>query len=307
VGCQFHLARPGNDPGCDPGSFLFALYKGGESPQILNAAVGAAAHKHIIDRLSQHRLSRPESHVVQGFQKGRQVRSRIGLLLRNPPINARTQSGIGTPGDHGHDVGRIKTVLRIKHGILIGGKGPPIRKRLLPGLPFRGKLPSFYIGKGCLIGSNQSTAGPAFNTEVTEGHPSLHGKAAHRLPGIFNEMACSSASGYLRNDIQCNILGRHPLAQHSVDSDTHPLRSWLQNALAGQNHFHLRGAYPKGHRPESPMGTGMTVATDNGHPRLRKPQLRPNHMDDAMPWMIQPVEGNPMIFTVLRQHVHLVT
>ena len=63
----------------------------------------------------------------------------------------------------------------------------------------------------------------------------------------------------------------------------------LEDALGGQDHFHLAGAYSKGHASESTMGGCVTVPAYHGHSGLGDPKLGTDYMDDPLIGMIQTI------------------
>jgi serine/threonine protein kinase len=54
--------------------------------------------------------------------------------------------------------------------------------------------------------------------------------------------------------------------------------------------LHLAGADAESQGPEGAVRRGVAVAADHGHARLRGPQLRPDHMHDALMRALQPVQ-----------------
>ncbi len=156
-----------------------------------------------------------------------------------------------------------------------------------------------------MVGSNEPASRAAFNAHIADRHPSFHGKTPDGRTGVFNKIPRPSAGCNFGDDVQDHILGRDPLSEITFNIDPHPFGFWLKNTLGGQNHFHFAGPNSKGHAAESPVRRSVTVAADNGHPRLRDPQLGANDVHNALEGMIQPVKGNPVFLTVLSELVDL--
>ena len=63
--------------------------------------------------------------------------------------------------------------------------------------------------------------------------------------------------------------------------DLERLRLALEQRLRGQDHLDLARPDAERQRPEGAVRGGVGVAADDGHARLRQPQLRPDDVDDA--------------------------
>ena len=61
------------------------------------------------------------------------------------------------------DIGGVEMRLFVVFGAGIGGQGPPIGDRLLPGGALRRKGPAHHIGDGFLIGRDEPGAGTGFD------------------------------------------------------------------------------------------------------------------------------------------------
>src|SRR5437879_13038066 len=64
--------------------------------------------------------------------------------------------------------------------------------------------------------------------------------------------------------------------------DQHRLRHALRQRLRCQNMLDLRSANTEGQRAERAVSTSVAIAADDSHARLREPQLRANHMHNAL-------------------------
>lgn len=63
---------------------------------------------------------------------------------------------------------------------------------------------------------------------------------------------------------------------------------------------------PKASAPNAPW-VAVGVAADDGHARQGDALFRPHHMDDALIWVIQVIQLDAELVTVLNQLLHLDT
>src|SRR5690606_27574250 len=161
--------------------------------------------------------------------------------------------------------------------------------------------------EGGLVGCDQSPPGTHLDAQVAEGHPLLHVEVADRLAGILHEVAGGSARGELPDHVEGHILGTYALSELSLEVDPHGFGPRLQDALRGEYHLHFAGADAEGDGAERPVGGGVAVATDDGHPRLCKAILRSDHVNDPVLGVAQAVVGEPELPGVPGEGVDLVT
>src|SRR5271156_810130 len=62
--------------------------------------------------------------------------------------------------------------------------------------------------------------------------------------------------------------------------------------------LHFRSSNAKSQCPESPVRAGVAIAANDGHPRLRQPEFRPDHMHDSLIRRIHVKQPHPEFFTV---------
>ena len=89
-----------------------------------------------------------------------------------------------------------------------------------------------------------------------------------------------------------------PVGERSVELHRERLRLALQQALGGQDVADLARADAEGEGAEGPVRAGVAVAADDGRARVREAQLRPDHVDDALPLVAHPVEGDAELAAV---------
>ena len=75
--------------------------------------------------------------------------------------------------------------------------------------------------------------------------------------------------------------------------------------LRGQHVLDFAGADAEGQGPEGPVRGRVAVAADDRHARLGEPQLRPDHVDDALVAVVEVVEADAELAAVLPQGVDL--
>ena len=103
------------------------------------------------------------------------------------------------------------------------------------------------------------------------------------------------------NDVQGHVLGKDPGRERPVNGNPAHLQLVQSQALAGQHVTNLAGANPEGNGAKGAMGRGVGIATGNGHARLTQPQLRSNHVDNALLAAVKAVETQTMVRAVLLQ------
>ena len=90
---------------------------------------------------------------------------------------------------------------------------------------------------------------------------------------------------------QDDVLRVEPGASVPVDVDAPDLQRLHRQALRRQHVAHLRGADPERQGAERAVRRGVTVAADDRHARLGQPELRPDHMDDALATAVEVEEA----------------
>ena len=153
---------------------------------------------------------------------------------------------------------------------------PPCR--CLGHVPAAGKI----LERG-VVGRHQPRARASLDGHVAHCHALFHVQGADGAAGVLQDATRAAADADLRNQRQDDVLGRNTGLQPPIHAHLKGLRLALQQALRGQHMFHFARADSKGQRAKSAVRGGMAVAADHRHAWLRQPQLRPDHMDHALP------------------------
>ena len=124
-------------------------------------------------------------------------------------------------------------------------------------------------------------------------------EGAHGLPGELEDVPGSAAHPDAGDEREDDVLRGDARREPAVDPDLEGLRPALQQALRGEDVLHLARADAEGQCAEGPVGRRVAVAADDGHARLREPELRPHHVDDALGRAVAAVEGNAELAAVL--------
>src|SRR5207244_3781253 len=93
---------------------------------------------------------------------------------------------------------------------------------------------------------------------------------------------CCALSADPPDDAQGQVLRSYTLRQLSAYLHRHRARSVLQEALRGEHVLDLARADAESERPERTVRARVAVAAHNGHSRLRQPEFRSDHMDNAL-------------------------
>ena len=96
-----------------------------------------------------------------------------------------------------------------------------------------------------------------------------------------------------------------PTGQFAVDGDGHRARLRLRQRLRGEHVLDLAGADAERQRAERAVRGRVAVAAHDRHPRLREPELGPDHVHDALSRRAHGVEADAELGAVRRQHLHL--
>ena len=186
------------------------------------------------------------------------------------------------PGDVRRDVGGVEMRLLVVFGARVGGQGPPIGDRLLPGRALRRVGPAHDVGDGLFVGRDKPGAGARFDRHVADRHAAFHRHVAEGAAGIFEDMAGAAGGADLADDREDHVLGADPGAEAAVDLDQHVFGRRLDQGLGGEHVLDLGGADAKGERAHRAVRRGVAVAADDRHAGLAQSLLRPDDVDDAL-------------------------
>ena len=96
-----------------------------------------------------------------------------------------------------------------------------------------------------------------------------------------------------------------PRAEVAHVVDAHRLRPPLRQRLGGQDVLDLARADAERERAEGAVRGRVRVAADDGHARLGQPELRPDHVDDAVAAVAERIQAHAELGTVARERVEL--
>ena len=181
----------------------------------------------------------------------------------------------------------------------------PRRHGSRPRLALGGILTVAEVGKGYVVGGNETCAAAHLYSEVGESQAPFHAHGAYGAAGILHGVARGAGGRQLRNDVESYVLGRHARSESSLDVDAHGLGLLLENALRGQHLSHLTRAYAKGDCSHGAMGRGVRIAADDGHSGQRQPLLGSYDMHYAVVLEAHVEECYACFCTVAAQGVYL--
>jgi hypothetical protein len=131
----------------------------------------------------------------------------------------------------------------------------------------------------------------------------FHRQRLDRRAGIFDGMAACAVRPQFRDPSEREVLCAHPRPEAAGDGDAQRRGLLLPDGLGRQHMRHLRRADPEGQRAEGAVGGGVAVAAIDQKPGQRQPLFRPDHVHDALPWVVEAETGDAMGPGVLLQRV----
>src|SRR4029078_11844000 len=108
--------------------------------------------------------------------------------------------------------------------------------------------------------------------------------------GVFKDALGAAADADFRDHGEDDVLSGNARLEISFNPYRISLRRLLQEALGRQNLAYLAGADSERQCPEGSVGSGMTVAADDGHAGLGKPLLRTHDVHNSLLVAIQVVQ-----------------
>ena len=112
-------------------------------------------------------------------------------------------------------------------------------------------------------------------------------------------MARGAIGADLGDDRKREVLGGEAVAEPAVGDDPHAPWLLLPEGLRRQHMGNFGRTDSKGERTEGAMGRGVTVTADDQEARQGQPQFRPNDVNDALPGIFQPEQGDALIAGIL--------
>ena len=204
-------------------------------------------------------------------------------------------------------IGGVETYFLVENGIVVALQRLPISHSLVPRFALRSIFTTFDVGEGHLVGCHHAAACPHLDGEVTQSQTALHRQAAYGLARIFHEITSGTAGCHLRHHIEGQIFGRHPLAQPTIDGNTHRFGPCLEDALRSHYHLHLAGTDTESYGAHRSVGRGVRVAANNGHTRQRQSSFRTYNVNDAVLGIHHAEVCQAKILGILCQRIYLCT
>ena len=129
--------------------------------------------------------------------------------------------------------------------------------------------------------------------------------AADRRAGVLDDVAHAAVDADLPDRAEDQILRCERRWQLAHELEQHRLRTALVQRLRGEDVLDLGRADPERERAEGSVRRRVAVAADDRLPRLRQPELGPDHVDDALVPRAGAVEADAELLGVRSQRVEL--
>ena len=157
------------------------------------------------------------------------------------------------------------------------------------------------MGEGDVVGRDHARAGAGLDRHVGDRQAALHRQGADGRPGVLDHVAGGAVGADLGDRAQDHVLGAAARPELARVVDAHRLRPPLRQRLGGQDVLDLARADPERERAEGAVRGGVRVAAHDRHPGLRQPELRPDHMDDAVAAVAERIQAHAELRTVARR------
>ena len=255
----------------------------GGGAQVFDAAVGAAADKHVLDFDFGQLLPRGQPHVFQAFAY-RFLLGGVGEAFRRWDRAADRGGvfGAGAPGDGGADVRCVDPHRFVERGARIGGEAAPPCDC---GVPFNtvGRIrAALQIRERSVVGSDQPGARACLDAHVAHGQAALDAHALEHRATVFDHVAVAARGADHADDVEDQVFGRDSGAELAIDAHFHRPRFAQQQRLRRQHVLDLAGADPECQRADPAVRGGVAVAADDGGTGQRKALFWPDDMDDPL-------------------------
>jgi len=152
----------------------------------------------------------------------------------------------------------------------------------------------------------RSRARPSFDGHIADRHPLVHRHAIDDITPVLVCVADAAAHTKAMNDGENHVLRVHACGKRAGDAYASHLYRLHGQTLRRQHVAHLRRADAECHRSERAVRGGVTVAARDRHARLCEPELRADHVHDALPVVVEAGEAHteiPAIALERRDHV----
>ena len=246
--------RAGNDPCGDVVRLAAAFDQTGETAQVLDAAVGATADEHVVDRFAQHPLPGSETHVLQ----------RLGIGVGgNRSVDGHPHSGIGSVGDHRGDVRSVEAVLPVENRVRIAVKFPPAGHGLVVGGSLRSAFATPEVFEGLLVGGDHAAARAALDAHVADGHALGDGEIVDAGAGEKKAAVHEIVGAELAAEIQDEILAENVGGALAGEIYLHNLGHLKIERAGRHGRGQLRGADADADLTVTAAGAGVGVSNTN--------------------------------------------
>ena len=158
----------------------------------------------------------------------------------------------------------------------------PPRRAPLERVALRRERPAAQVVERRLVRVHVADARAAFDRHVADRHPLVHRHALDGVAGVLVGVADAAVHAEAADDLEDHVLRVDARREPAVDLDPPDLQRLHRQALRREDVAHLRRADAEGDGAERAVRRGVAVAAGDRHARLRQPQLRPDHMHDAL-------------------------
>ncbi len=194
----------------------------------------------------------------------------------------------------------------VVHGTFVAAQFAPGRNRLVPRFAGRRIRTSLDVRERGVVGGDHPGAATAFDGEIAKGHSLFHREVREPTEPVYSTTWWAApAVPMALSTPERSVLRRHTNGKRALDAHLHRCRTGLTQALGGQDMLDLGRADTERECPEGAVRGSVGIAADDDGARQGQPQLRPDHVDDALPAMAGAEARDCRVVAVLPQRVHL--
>ena len=232
---------------------------------------------------------------------------RVGELrrCRHAGADRHALARVGAPGDERGERADVDVHLAVEHRVRVGEQLLPVRQRGLPVGTLGRRRPTAQVVEGDLVRCHQAGPGTGLDGHVAHREPARHGHLPDHLAAVFHHVALAAAGADGGDHRQDHVLRADPWLQAAGQVDRHRLEAAHRQRLGGQYVLDLAGADAEGQRAQRTVRRGVRVAADDGHARLAQPELRADHVHDALLAIAERIEPDAEVGAVLAQGLQL--
>ena len=278
--------RAGHYPGFHVRRRLAALGNRSGRAQVGQARVGAGADEHAVDFRAGDRIACFQSHVGE----------RLGLLVRDPAVDADDVLGAGAPGDLRRERGAVDRMLGVEFRAGVGGQCFPVRDRGVPLRALGRVAPPLQEGVSLFVRRHHADLGAQFDGQVAHRHAAFHVQAADRLARVFHGVTHAARGAEFADQRQDQVLAGDAARRRAAEIDAHGLRPLLHHGLRRHHVHEFSGADAPRKRAERAVRASVAVAADQQRARQREAQFGSDHVHDALAVLADVVEVDAGLF-----------